>query len=73
VVENKWCRNLIINFPKPFCYPNTQFGEISGLELINGQRSFPVATQLAGCISINLRNAIDLSSQCWPGTGDVWV
>jgi len=31
VVENKWCRNLIINFPKPFCYPNTQFGEISGL------------------------------------------
>ena len=33
VVENKWCRNLIINFPKPFCYPNTQFGEISGLAL----------------------------------------
>ena len=33
MVENKWCRNLIINFPKPFCYPNTQFGEISGLAL----------------------------------------
>ena len=48
MVENKWCRNLIINFPKPFCYPNTQFGEISGLVACSETTTdIPLATLVA--------------------------